>query len=136
MIALGRGSSVSLDNSSVSLCCPLITVSNPDVATATINAPFNQSFGQQGATNPRFTSGPLPAGLTLTNGGTLFGTPTQRGSFPIQVRVTDGEGCTGTSATYTLSVGCQSIEVINPANTVGVAGVPFERGLHADEGGG
>jgi hypothetical protein len=127
VIALGRASAVSLDNSSVSLCCPQITVFNPDVATATINASFNQSFSQQGADHPLFTltNGRLPAGLTLTQGGTLSGTPAERGSFPLVVRVTDGAGCTGTSAIYTLTVGCQSIAVVNPVNTLGVAGAQF-----------
>ena len=45
------------------------------------------------------TTSTLPAGLTLAANGVLSGTPTQTGTFPIDVTVTDGNGCTGTNAT-------------------------------------
>jgi len=53
------------------------------------------------------TASPLPAGLTLSTGGVLSGTPTQTGSFPITVKVTDGNSCTGIGGSYQL--------LINPA---------------------
>ncbi len=54
-------------------------------------------------------------GLTLSAAGVLSGTPTAPGTFPIVVTVTDANGCTGTSATYTLVVACQTITVTNPS---------------------
>ncbi|HLY64354.1 MAG TPA: Ig domain-containing protein [Chloroflexota bacterium] len=41
-------------------------------------------------------SGPLPAGLTLGTSGTILGTPTAFGSFPITVQVTDSQTNTAT----------------------------------------
>ena len=55
--------------------------------------------------------GALPTGLTLGADGTLSGTPTQTGTFPIVVTATDANGCSGTGATYTLVISCQTITV-------------------------
>ena len=107
--------------------CQTITVTNPATSTGTVNAAFSQTFAQSGAigTATFTTASTLPAGLTLATNGVLSGTPTQNGTFPIVVTVTDANGCTGTSATYTLVIACQTITVTNPANATGPAGSPF-----------
>jgi len=69
----------------------------------------------------------LPAGLTLSSGGVLSGTPTQTGSFPIVVKATDSNGCTGNGATYTLVIACQTITVTKPGASGGVAGSAFSQ---------
>ena len=112
--------------------CQTITVTNPGVNAGTVDAPFSQTFTQSGVgthTPATFTinSGTLPAGLSLSSAGVLSGTPTQPGSFPITVKVTDANGCTGISATYTLTIACQTITVTNPATTTGTAGVAFSQ---------
>ena len=109
--------------------CQTITVTNPATTTGTVSTPFNQQFTQAGAVGGATftTASTLPGGLTLAANGTLSGTPTQTGSFPIIVTVTDGNGCTGTSATYTLVIGCQTITVSNPAVSTGPAGTPFSQ---------
>ena len=109
--------------------CQTITVTNPGVTTGTVDAPFSQTFTQTGAhgTATFTTASALPTGITLSTGGVLSGTPTVKGSFPIVVTVTDSNGCTGTSATYTLVIGCQTITVTNPATNSGTAGVAFSQ---------
>ena len=110
--------------------CPTISVTNPGVTTGTVDAPFSQTFTQTGAVNGATFSidtGVLPAGLTLAANGTLSGAPTVTGSFPITVKVTDGNGCTGTGGTYTLVIGCQTITVTKPATTTGTVGQPFSQ---------
>ena len=62
---------------------------------------------------------------TLATNGTLSGIPTQTGSFPITVKVTDGNGCTGIGPTYNLVIVCQTIAVTNPVNSTGTAGSAF-----------
>ena len=90
------------------IACQVITVTNPGVTAAVYNSSFNQTFTQTGVgthTPANFTtSSTLPTGITLATNGTLSGTPTQTGTFPIVVTVTDANGCTGTGATYTLAV--------------------------------
>jgi len=49
------------------------------------------------------TEGSLPPGLTMTSDGTITGTPTQAGSFPFTVRVTDS-GDPALTATTDLSI--------------------------------
>ncbi|MEA2166132.1 MAG: hypothetical protein QOK37_4259 [Thermoanaerobaculia bacterium] len=110
------------------ITCPTITVTNPAVNTGVAGVPFSQTFTQSGgvgATTFSLGSGTLPAGLTLAANGVLSGTPTQTGSFPITVKATDSNGCTGTGPTYTLTITCQTITVTNPSTSSGVAGSPF-----------
>ncbi|MEK6374818.1 MAG: putative Ig domain-containing protein [Acidobacteriota bacterium] len=109
--------------------CQTINVTNPGVTTGTVDAPFSQTFTQTGAhgTATFTTVSTLPAGLTLSTAGVLSGTPTVNGTFPIVVTVTDSNGCTGTGATYTLVINCQTITVTNPGVTTGTVGVAFSQ---------
>jgi hypothetical protein len=109
--------------------CQTITVTNPATASGTENVAFSQTFTQAGAIGSATfsTVSTLPAGLTLAASGLLSGTPTQKGSFPIVVKVTDGNLCTGTGATYNLSIGCQAITVTNPGVTTATAGTAFSQ---------
>ncbi|MEP7164076.1 MAG: putative Ig domain-containing protein, partial [Ferruginibacter sp.] len=114
----------------ISSGCPTITVTNPGTTTGTAGTAFSQTFTQTGAAGgATFTinTGTLPTGLSLSAAGVLSGTPTQTGSFPITVKVTDGGGCTGIGSTYTLVIGCQTITVTNPGTTTGTAGVAFSQ---------
>jgi hypothetical protein len=114
----------------LTITCPVITVTNPATSTGTAGTAFSQTFtqsGGQGGVTFTLASGTLPAGLTLSSAGLLSGTPTQTGSFPITVTVTDGNGCTGTGSTYTLVINCQTITVTNPATTTGTAGTAFSQ---------
>src|SRR5205807_33640 len=106
--------------------CQTITVTNPVTNTGTVNQAFSQTFTQSGAhgTATFTTASTLPAGLSLSTGGVLSGTPTQTGSFPIVVTVTDDNGCTGTNSTYTLTINCQAINVTNPDHNTGTASAP------------
>jgi Bacterial cadherin-like domain/Putative Ig domain len=120
----------STDQNFTLIVCDIINVTNPATTTATANTPFSVTFTQTGGSLPvtfSLNSGTLPAGLTLSSGGVLSGTPTQIGSFPITVKVTDVNGCTGIGATYTLTVNCQTITVNNPPTTTGTAGAPFSQ---------
>ncbi len=76
--------------------------------------------------------GSLPAGMSLSSGGSLGGTPTTSGSYPFSVKVTDGSGA---SAVLGLSL------QINPALTVttktlsnAVKGIAYNRTLVAAGG--
>ncbi|MGH9440940.1 MAG: beta strand repeat-containing protein [Thermoanaerobaculia bacterium] len=114
----------------LTIACPTISVTDPATTTGTVDAAFSQTFTQSGAHGTAtFTlaTGSLPAGLTLSTGGVLSGTPTQTGSFPIVVTVTDSNGCTGTGATYTLTISCQTITVTDPATTTGTANTAFSQ---------
>src|SRR5205085_1629216 len=105
----------------VTIPCQTISVTNPGVTSGTVDAPFSQTFTQTGAHGSATftTASTLPSGLSLSTAGVLSGTPTQSGSFPIVVTVTDSNGCTGTGATYTLVIACQTISVTNATSNSG-----------------
>src|SRR5581483_6042281 len=107
--------------------CQTITVTNPANTPGTVNVPYSVTFTQSGAhgTATFSTASTLPTGITLSTGGVLSGTPTQPGTFPIVVTVTDSNGCTGTGANYTLVIGCQTITVTNPSSNSDAAGTPL-----------
>ncbi len=74
------------------------------LAVVSAGIPYSVVFSETFGTNPVTfgESGTLPSGLTFTN-GTLSGTTTQLGSFPITITATDANNCV-TSTPYTLTV--------------------------------
>ena len=80
--------------------------------------------GSGGAGGPyTFTATGLPAGLSISTGGTISGTPTQSGTFPYTVTVTDKAGNKGTvncSVTVAQAQGSVEGTVWNDANANGV----------------
>ncbi|HEV7425570.1 MAG TPA: ice-binding family protein [Thermoanaerobaculia bacterium] len=130
--ALVLDGTATLSGNSISLCCKPIEVFNPASSSVTAGVAFSGTFAQTGGSAPvMFTlgSGTLPVGLELAADGTLHGTTSQRGQFPITVRATDANHCIGTSAVYVLTVGggCGPITITNPPIDSGTAGVRFSQ---------
>jgi len=119
----------------IAVSCQTITVTNPDVNTGTVNVAFSQTFTASNTIGTKtFTlnSGTLPTGLTLSmTTGVLSGTPTQTGLFSITVRVVDDNGCSANGTTYSLTIGCQTITVNNPAINTGTVNVSFSQNFSA-----
>ena len=114
---------------SITIVCQPITVTPPAVTTGQMGVAFNQSFTQSGASAGAvfsLASGTLPTGLTLAANGTLSGIPTQSGSFPITVNVTDGP-CSGTSAVYNLVIRPNAVDDTYPQTVIG--NVSIDSGL-------
>ncbi len=94
--------------------CPVLTLT-PTTATlpvAYLGASYTQALTASGGTSPytyALQSGDLPGGVLLSSSGTLSGTPTAKGSFPVTVRVTDANACAQsfniTLVVRTLSIG-------------------------------
>jgi hypothetical protein len=99
--------------------CPVITLTAPPLAAATVTLPYSQTITAIGGAAPyvhAVTSGALPDGLTLSPAGVLSGTPTSRATATFTVTATDANGCTG-SQSYTVTPAC-------PVITVGPATLP------------
>lgn len=126
-----------------------ITIAPPVLAItpsgATLNSPygsvFSQSFSASGGTGPYAysLSGALPSGLTFTAAtGVLSGTPTQTGTFPITVSVTDATTGAGApyaaSRNYTLTVSPPTIAIAPLTLPFGAAGAPYSQTLTASGG--
>ncbi|GLQ86469.1 putative Ig domain-containing protein [Dyella flagellata] len=105
----------------VTINAPTLSLSPASITAATVGAAYSQSFSASGGTAP-YTyaqSGSLPAGMGWNaSTATLSGTPTQAGSFPIVVQVTDSSGGAGPythNFNYTVQVNAASLS-ITPAN--------------------
>jgi uncharacterized repeat protein (TIGR01451 family) len=99
---------------SISVACPVVAVEPPTLPTAAVNVPYGIKLtGTNGAPPFVFSivSGSLPTGMTFAATGTLTGTPTQSGTFPIVVEVTDAHSCTGTNG-YNFQVACPPLSIL------------------------
>ena len=66
-----------------------------------VNVPYNQTLQATGGVGPytyAVTAGALPAGLTLSTGGVVSGTPTAVGASSFTVTATDSEGTPKTAS--------------------------------------
>jgi hypothetical protein len=110
-----------------------IVVSPLALPTSTAGTAFSQTLTSSGGLAPysySLQSGTLPVGLTLSGGGVISGTPTQRGGYAFTVRSTDStsptaqfvdKGYTGTVQNPTLS--------ITPTTATAIQSVPFSQTL-------
>ncbi len=103
---------------------PTIAIAPTTLPAATVAAAYNQTITASGGTSPysyAITAGTLPAGLTLSSGGVLSGTPTASGTFNVTITATDGSTGAGPftgSSAYSLAVNVQPPIAGNVAATV------------------
>jgi len=98
-----------------------ISVAPPTLPSAELALSYSQTITASGGTGPYafgVTAGALPAGLTLSAGGALSGTPTESGTFNFTVTATDANGYTGSRA-YALSVTAAPTITLGPASLPG-----------------
>lgn len=77
----------------------------------TEDEPYEAPFDAAGGASPyrwSVVGGTLPSGLSLSSGGLVSGTPTEAGTFPVSVRVTDAKS---TTTTLKVDVVIQPLEV-------------------------
>jgi len=112
--------------------CPTITITPTTLSngTAGVNYP-SVSFSASAGGNPISVtwslSGTLPVGMTFVN-GVLSGTPQSAGTSNFTVTATDANGCSGSSASLTLTITppCPVITITGPAALPnGTAGVLY-----------
>ncbi|SDD45828.1 Calx-beta domain-containing protein [Aquimonas voraii] len=110
-----------------------ITVSPAALPTLTAGTPFSQTLTSSGGLAPytySLQSGALPVGLTLTSGGVISGTPTQRGGYAFTVRSTDSTSPTAqfVDRSYTGTVQNPTL-AISPASGTAIQSAPFSQTL-------
>ncbi|WP_205910685.1 Ig domain-containing protein [Rhizobium sp. P44RR-XXIV] len=89
---------------SITVPVPTISLGPTSLPGGSIGTVYSQIVTASGGTSPysyAVTAGALPAGLTLSSGGTLSGTPTAAGTFNVTITATDSS--TGTGAPFTAS---------------------------------
>jgi len=135
--AVFRSGSRAISNAAT-LAVTTITVDPPTVpgGTTGLAYPLTQfsSTGGAGTITYAIASGLLPAGMSLTSGGLLSGTPTQTGSFPVTVTATDSGGCAG-SRNVNVSIGCMVITVGPSMVSAGSVGSAYPETQFSSTGG-
>ena len=104
-------------NYTLTVNAPNVAISPASLPNAKVATAYSQQFsanGGNGTYSYTVSAGSLPAGLSLSVGGQLSGTPTSAGSFNFSVTATDGAGFTGAQA-YTLVVAAPTLQ-LTPAN--------------------
>ncbi|MEG2804004.1 putative Ig domain-containing protein [Stenotrophomonas sp.] len=92
-----------------------VTVDTATLPASAIGYPYSQTIlasGGSGSFTYAITAGALPAGLTLSAGGVLSGTPTASGVFPFTITATDTSAAPGpysASRPYVLNVGAPTL---------------------------
>jgi len=102
-----------------------ISITTSSLPADTVNIAYNQALAATGGTGSltwSLNAGSLPAGLTLTSGGSITGTPTAAGTSNFTVRATDAVSATGTKALSIVINAAPSITTSSlPGGTVGTA---------------
>jgi hypothetical protein len=117
--------------------CPTITVSPSTLTAGTAGTAYpSTTFTQTGGVGTVTFSrtGTLPTGMSFTAAGVLSGTPTKTGSFPLTIKATDSNGCTGT-VSVTLVINCQTITVSPSTVPSGTAGTAYTSTTFSQTGG-
>lgn len=99
--SVGTATDGEVEDYLVTVTCPTLTITTPNLATWYLGAPATQTFSATGGTAPyawTLDSGSLPTGMTLSPAGTLSGTPSAVGTFNFTLRATDAYGCSVTRA--------------------------------------
>jgi uncharacterized protein YhjY with autotransporter beta-barrel domain len=120
---------------------PTIVVVPTTVPSATVGSAYSTNITASGGTSPytfAISAGALPAGVTLSSGGVLSGTPTAGGTFNFTVRATDASGTPGPfngTRAYALTVAPPTITL--PATTLGngTVGAAYSAALNPATGG-
>lgn len=115
-----------------------ITVTPGSLPTLTAGTAFSQTLTSSGGLAPysyALQSGVLPPGLSLTSGGVLSGTPTERGAYSFSVRSTDSTSPTAqfVDKGYTGSVQNPTLTLATPSGTA-AQGAPFSQTLSTTGG--
>jgi len=115
---------------------PAITVAPATLADGTVATSYAARFtatGGNGSYTFAVTAGALPAGLTVSSGGALAGTPTAGGSFTFTVTATDTDGNAGGSA-YTLTIAAPTIALAPATLPEATSNVAYRQSLSASGG--
>ena len=118
-----------------------VTISPVTVPNATVAAAYSQPLAGNGGLGPytfAVTGGALPAGLTLSPGGVIGGTPTAGGMFNFTATATDSSAAPGPysgSQAYTLVVNPAVITLPATSLASGLFNTPYSAAITPASGG-
>ncbi|MDI2127245.1 putative Ig domain-containing protein [Yinghuangia seranimata] len=95
------------------------TVANPGAQTSPVGQPVSLQLQVTGSPAPTCTASGLPAGLSVSPGCLVSGTPTTAGTSTVMVTATNSAGSASSSFTWTIGQGGPGggqVSVVNPGN--------------------
>jgi hypothetical protein len=109
--------------------CRSLSLTTPGVSTALVGVALPTPLAWQvsrGASPYSFSFSSFPSSLTTNSVFTDYydirGTPTQPGTFPISLTVTDANGCSLVSNTYSLTTSCATLALSTTTNIASCGG--------------
>jgi hypothetical protein len=117
--------------------CPTMTITTASLPFGTVGSVYSQALGATGGSTPyvwTLAAGTLPAGLTLSGGGVVSGTPTASNGAgtSLTFRVTDTYGC---QTTRVLNLRICPVITLAPASlAAGTVSVPYSQTVTASNG--
>ena len=119
-------------NYTLGVVCPAITLNPASLAVAMVNTAYSQTVGAVpggAAYDFAMTSGALPPGLSLSNGGVISGAPMQSGTFNFRITATGAAACSG-FRDYQIAVSCAGTVTLG-AIANGTAGIGYSQTISA-----
>ena len=118
-----------------------VTITTSMLPAGQVGVSYSTLLAASGGTTPyswSLGSGILPAGLSLSTGGTLFGTPTTAGSFTSTIKITDSTTPTAQTATksltFTAAAANGPVQITTTSVPAGQVSVAYSTTLQATEG--
>src|SRR6185312_13046422 len=122
---------------SITINPPNLTITTTALQAGTVNAAYSQALAASGGTPPyswALASGSsLPAGLNLSAGGTISGTPTAAGTTNFTVRVTDSASGAATAA-LSITINPPNLTITTTALQAGTVNAAYSQALAASGG--
>ena len=124
---------------SIAVSAPTISIGPASLSAGAIGTSYNETVTASGGTGPYiFTAGSLPAGLTLSSGGVVSGTPTAGGTFNFTITATDSSTGTGApfsaSRAYSLTIADPTISIAPTILTAAAVNTAYSRTITASGG--
>ncbi|WP_426702276.1 putative Ig domain-containing protein [Rhodanobacter sp. Col0626] len=132
----GTGPFVGSRSYSIVVSAPVIVLAPSALPNGQVGTAYSQTLTASGGAGPytfAVTTGTLPAGVALSSGGALSGTPTQGGSQSVTITATDANGDTG-GANLTLVVNAATVTIAPTSVPAGSAGNAYSRNISASGG--
>lgn len=121
----------------LTIAVPAINVTPVTLQNPIVGAAYSATLTASGGVGPYRFTGSMPAGLTLTTGGQISGTPTNGGASSFTVTATDSTTGTGPvtgSRTYTVTVAAPTVVLNTTPLTGGSVGAAYSRSITATGG--